>query len=89
VAKVFGAFRVTGQVSDGVARDLLAQLRSFKDASEAAGVEVKGSVDTTGLAPEPVVAPVVSEPVPEVAAPVELEKPAEKIESRKPGKGAK
>jgi hypothetical protein len=53
VAKVFATLRVTGHVSDGVARDLLAQLRSFTDACDAVGVEVKQSVDVTGLEPEP------------------------------------
>jgi hypothetical protein len=96
VAKVFATLRVTGHVSDGVARDLLAQLRSFTDACDAVGVEVKQSVDVTGLEPEPppVVVPVVAEPEPDVQAPVKAEEPekpavVEKADARKSGKGAK
>jgi hypothetical protein len=70
VAKVFAALRVTGQVSTGVARDLLAQLQAFTEACEAEGVEVKQSVDLTDVEPEPVAvveaeaAPVVAEAEP-------------------------
>jgi hypothetical protein len=56
VAKVFATFRVTGQVSNGVARDLLARLQSFTDACDAVGVEVKQTVDAR-LDPEPVPEP--------------------------------
>jgi hypothetical protein len=64
------ALRVTGQVSTGVARDLLAQLQAFTEACEAEGVEVKQSVDLTDVEPEPVAvveaeaAPVVAEAEP-------------------------
>jgi hypothetical protein len=99
VAKVFAALRVTGQVSTGVARELLAQLQAFTEACEAEGVEVKQSVDVTGLEPEPV--PVVGGlAVPELPADFalpsleelesELKKSdVQKIVIPKAGKGAK
>jgi hypothetical protein len=63
VAKVFAAIRVTGQVSNGVARDLLARLQSFTDACDAVGVEVKQTVDAR-LDPEPVPEPEAVIPLP-------------------------
>jgi hypothetical protein len=91
VAKVFATLRVTGQVTNGVARDLLARLQSFTDACDAVGVEVKQTVDVR-LDAEPVAVPVVSEP--DVQAPVKAEEPekpavVEKADARKSGKGAK
>jgi hypothetical protein len=97
VAKVFAAIRVTGQVSNGVARDLLARLQSFTDACDAVGVEVKQTVDAR-LDPEPVVAePSVSEALAglggseiELPTPEEIAKlPAVKVVIRKPARGAK
>jgi hypothetical protein len=97
MAKVFATFRVTGQVSDGVARDLLARLRSFTEACEAEGVEVKQSVDVTGIASTPELGVFV---VPELPADFALPSPEEleselkksavqKIVIPKAGKGAK
>jgi hypothetical protein len=63
VAKVFAAIRVTGQVSNGVARDILARLQSFTDACDAVGVEVKQTVDAR-LDPEPVPEPEAVIPLP-------------------------
>jgi hypothetical protein len=84
VAKVFATFRVTGQVSNGVARDLLARLQSFTDACDAVGVEVKQTVDAR-LDPEPTATLAsLGGSEPEVEAP--KAKPAVKS---KPGKGAK
>jgi hypothetical protein len=93
VAKVFATLRVTGQVTNGVARDLLARLQSFTDACDAVGVEVKQTVDVR-LDAEPVAVPVVAEPEPDVQAPVKAEEPekpavVEKADVRKSGKGAK
>jgi hypothetical protein len=45
MAKVLVTLRLTGQVSNGVARGILAQLQSLTDACEVLGVEVKQSVD--------------------------------------------
>lgn len=45
MAKLLVTLRLTGQVSNGVARDLLAQLQACTDAFELEGVEVKQSVD--------------------------------------------
>jgi hypothetical protein len=63
VAKVFATLRVTGQVTNGVARDLLARLQSFTDACDAVGVEVKQTVDAR-LDPEPVPEPEAVIPLP-------------------------
>jgi hypothetical protein len=65
VAKVFATFRVTGQVSNGVARDILARLQSFTAACDAVGVEVKQTVDAR-MDPEPVPEPVGGFVVPSV-----------------------
>jgi hypothetical protein len=84
VAKVFATFRVTGQVPNGVARDLLARLQSFTDACDAVVVEVKQTVDAR-LDPEPVVTLAgLGGSEPDVEAP--KSKPAVKS---KPAKGAK
>jgi hypothetical protein len=63
MAQVFGSIRVTGHVSNGVARELLAQLQAFTDACELEGVEVKGSVEMSGSEPEQAVVEV-DEPLP-------------------------
>jgi hypothetical protein len=75
VAKVFATFRVTGQVPNGVARDLLARLQSFTAACDAVGVEVKQTVEAR-LDAEPEPTP---EPQPDVVV-----RPV-----RKSGKGVK
>jgi hypothetical protein len=86
VAKVFATFRVTGQVSNGVARDLLARLQSFTEACEAEGVEVKQTVDAR-LDAEPVVTLAsLGGSEPEVEALPAKSRPAGKIKSAKVGK---
>jgi hypothetical protein len=64
MAQVFGTIRVTGHVSNGVARDLLAQLQAFTDACELEGVEVKGSVEMSGSEPEAAKPVEADEPLP-------------------------
>ncbi len=67
MAKLLVTLRLTGRVSNGEARAVLALLSNLADVCEVVGVEVKQSLDVR-LDPEPV--PVVVEPEPEAEFPV-------------------